>query len=359
MNIFRKIRKQLADQNKISEYTRYALGEIILIMLGIFMALQLQNWNQNRKQNLQFEVLLEKVYNSLHYDLDYQRRLQLTIQRSINNLNGLLNSPDELPNDEKPYLLFAGIGFTSGNSNSEVQSYLQELRSEYTSEAQSAIVRQIVQYNAFSENENFATSGFNGVDLIRFLMDYNIHFPKVSLEKINSGFDISDSLYYSESQLKTIDTLLKGDALQSRLKSYSTQLTFNYIKSFNLSGMAKSIIMAIEGYYPEVSLIYENVGIIGTSLNGFDDVGGTNTPMTEVDLDRKIWEATLYLKEGKVKFRCNDSWAINWGAPFGLEDKLTNSAVSQGGDIEIKEAGRYHIQLNLTDFTYNFKKLSD
>ncbi len=49
INFFRKIRKQLADQNKPLKYFRYAFGEIVLVMIGILLALQVNNWNEVRK----------------------------------------------------------------------------------------------------------------------------------------------------------------------------------------------------------------------------------------------------------------------------------------------------------------------
>ena len=45
---FRKIRKTLADDNKPLKYLRYAIGEIVLVMIGILLALQVNNWNQNK-----------------------------------------------------------------------------------------------------------------------------------------------------------------------------------------------------------------------------------------------------------------------------------------------------------------------
>jgi len=45
INFFRKIRKKLANENKFQKYFRYAFGEVALIMIGIFIALQLNNWN--------------------------------------------------------------------------------------------------------------------------------------------------------------------------------------------------------------------------------------------------------------------------------------------------------------------------
>jgi len=47
--IFRKTRKKMADDNKPMKYLRYAIGEIILVVIGILIALSINNWNENRK----------------------------------------------------------------------------------------------------------------------------------------------------------------------------------------------------------------------------------------------------------------------------------------------------------------------
>ena len=59
---FRKIRKTLADDNKPIKYLRYAIGEIVLVVIGILIALQINTWNNNRE--LKKEEL--KVMKSLH-----------------------------------------------------------------------------------------------------------------------------------------------------------------------------------------------------------------------------------------------------------------------------------------------------
>ncbi|GGG57025.1 hypothetical protein [Bizionia arctica] len=49
MKFFRKIRQGLISENKFSKYLLYAIGEIILVVIGIFIALQLNLWSENRK----------------------------------------------------------------------------------------------------------------------------------------------------------------------------------------------------------------------------------------------------------------------------------------------------------------------
>ena len=70
INFFRKIRKQLADDNKPLKYMRYAIGEIILVVVGILIALSINNWNENRKTNKTRISYLNRLENHQFYCTD-------------------------------------------------------------------------------------------------------------------------------------------------------------------------------------------------------------------------------------------------------------------------------------------------
>lgn len=57
-NIFRKIRQSLLREKGFSKYLLYAIGEIILVVIGILIALQINNWSETRKRNIEEEKLL-------------------------------------------------------------------------------------------------------------------------------------------------------------------------------------------------------------------------------------------------------------------------------------------------------------
>ncbi len=52
IKFFRKIRQNLLMENKTGKYFKYAIGEIILVVIGILIALSINNWNENRKNNI-------------------------------------------------------------------------------------------------------------------------------------------------------------------------------------------------------------------------------------------------------------------------------------------------------------------
>ena len=65
IKFFRKIRYTLMEQNKTGKYLKYAIGEIVLVMLGILLALQVNNWNEARKATKQEVKILTELKNDL------------------------------------------------------------------------------------------------------------------------------------------------------------------------------------------------------------------------------------------------------------------------------------------------------
>jgi hypothetical protein len=66
IGFFRRIRKKLADDNQFVKYSRYAVGEIILVMVGILLALQVNTWNQSRLKKNNERGLLNTLLKDLY-----------------------------------------------------------------------------------------------------------------------------------------------------------------------------------------------------------------------------------------------------------------------------------------------------
>ena len=58
---FRKIRQQLLNENKFSKYFLYAIGEILLVVIGILIALAINNQNAQRKEIEQEQIILKQL----------------------------------------------------------------------------------------------------------------------------------------------------------------------------------------------------------------------------------------------------------------------------------------------------------
>ena len=96
LKFFRTIRKKLIDEDNVRKYLLYAIGEILLVVIGILIALQINTWNEQRKMNL-LEV---SYYESLLQDLQtdsteyaFRKRVAGT------NIDKMLNIIDFIDND--------------------------------------------------------------------------------------------------------------------------------------------------------------------------------------------------------------------------------------------------------------------
>jgi hypothetical protein len=103
INFFRKIRQNLISDGKTVRYLKYAIGEIMLVVIGILIALSLNNWNQNRilhKEELKYYTnikrqLLEDTYvirNNINFNQFYYEQYQFAIELIENNDRSKLDS---------------------------------------------------------------------------------------------------------------------------------------------------------------------------------------------------------------------------------------------------------------------------
>jgi len=65
---FRDILKGIIPNRNWKKYLKYALGEITLLVVGILIALQINNWNENRKHDSQLTEILRTVESDLIRD---------------------------------------------------------------------------------------------------------------------------------------------------------------------------------------------------------------------------------------------------------------------------------------------------
>ncbi len=91
INFFRKIRHRLFSQNKFSKYLLYAVGEIVLVVIGILIALQINNWNETRKIKQKESLILNEIRNSIVSDLKgYEDWIDPRIERKKGGIDSLI-----------------------------------------------------------------------------------------------------------------------------------------------------------------------------------------------------------------------------------------------------------------------------
>lgn len=89
IKFFRQIRKSLLSEGKTGKYLKYAIGEIVLVMIGILLALQVNNWNVNRIDAKEENVMLLALKKEISEN-------QLLLQKEVDRHNRAFNTLCEL-----------------------------------------------------------------------------------------------------------------------------------------------------------------------------------------------------------------------------------------------------------------------
>jgi len=84
--LFRNIRRQLASENKFQKYSRYAIGEIVLVVIGILIALSINNWNENRKERNKELIYLNNIKEDIKLNIASLEVFIVTRDETVNSV---------------------------------------------------------------------------------------------------------------------------------------------------------------------------------------------------------------------------------------------------------------------------------
>ncbi|WP_400078273.1 DUF6090 family protein [Winogradskyella sp. R77965] len=99
IKFFRKIRQKLLSEGKTEKYFKYAIGEIILVVIGILIALSINNWNQNITFKNELNQIIKDIQNDLNQDILILDEEIQNSERFINNVDNLLDNANKMPID--------------------------------------------------------------------------------------------------------------------------------------------------------------------------------------------------------------------------------------------------------------------
>ncbi|MCX2718439.1 DUF6090 family protein [Lentiprolixibacter aurantiacus] len=103
IRFFRQIRQRLLTENRFTKYLLYAIGEIILVVIGILIALQINNWNEEQRSKRQADVFREKLVQDVIQDtlkineiLEDRKRIQKNIKDYFEYFDSGQHTPETL-----------------------------------------------------------------------------------------------------------------------------------------------------------------------------------------------------------------------------------------------------------------------
>ena len=97
------------EQNKTGKYLKYAIGEIVLVVIGILIALTINNWNVDRLNKDYEHKMLSEVIEDLKLDTILLQSQFRRIQMFEMSVDSILNRPSVLMENDADYRLFGGV----------------------------------------------------------------------------------------------------------------------------------------------------------------------------------------------------------------------------------------------------------
>ena len=127
LKVFRNIRRQLFIEKRFSKYLIYAIGEIVLVVLGILIALQINNWNANnvKKQeekrsytNIRQQIVDDKI------DLQKEKKINIYFSLAYQYANKIILAQDRSKTDSLVLITMGLSQYSDFNRNSNIYETL-------------------------------------------------------------------------------------------------------------------------------------------------------------------------------------------------------------------------------------------
>ena len=244
------------SQNKTAKYFKYAIGEIVLVVIGILIALQINNWNENRKNRIEETALLEQLQSEFQSNLEQLNQkigIREDMIKSSQILLDYVDNPSKRNNDTiAKYISFTTLAPTfdpivndlngSGNIQLLSNNKLKKLLSFWTSELVQ-ITEEEVAWITFRDNlyypflieQNTIRNSLNGF-WANNVMDA-FYLDEGSTEQ----FSVGDSKRESD-----LSKILDIPAMESHLALCATFSKLNNIQSVVLRKRIIEILELIE-----------------------------------------------------------------------------------------------------------------
>jgi hypothetical protein len=353
---FRKIRKKMADDNKPLKYMRYAIGEIVLVVIGILIALQINTWNEERKRRVEERDLL----------LELRRELDLNIKE----LNIYNNSAEQNVKDLELYWSYFKKQNNAPNKDSVVAFVLSLTHTKPYS----------LEFNTL--NSVVSTSRINLInnEELRFYLNRLISATKLLQDFDDERISLRNTQVMPELRkyfdLKNLSSYV-FDFQEGDNKIY-TENVHTFFSRIDYSSLISEYQKLVSWTGPTsswvIGILKETKGIIDLELKKYDNIpnkaiygeiniffwdGKINfVPLESQNKQHTLWKGMVNLKKGEVIFVNRKSFAISWiGSTFPKGD-LFEKEGDYGKNLPVEE-GTYMVIFDLENNTYEFIKQDD
>ena len=238
IKFFRKIRYNLMSENKMGKYLKYAFGEIILVVIGILIALQINDWNQHKKNQKLEQQYYCRLLEDVNQDLANYNDYVALLNERIDDNNTLIQrlQDDSMPLDSLSPLILKSVKYSNRNITATIDAFedikssgnlniikdlsiKNQLADYYKTLANTSAVIEsngkAITDKRFLESEDVISSGW-----IKLLENVNaIDTSKVNLKSLKSEVNFTDDV-----RLKMTNDAIFYLGINSRNRQLLTRL---------------------------------------------------------------------------------------------------------------------------------------
>jgi hypothetical protein len=246
--IFRKTRKKMADDNKPLKYIRYAVGEIMLVVIGILLAVQINDWNQKNKNDQLAKVYLLDFKRDLETDIvSLEKRISINnvISKTVDSIFFTLATKNKLSNEELVHFYNQNMSLVNESYFIPEKSTIRQFESGNNSQLISSNTFNDKLFKYYSENDRNEMNGERSLQL------YQHHFYTRGISLPLMSGDIFYNTFGTSLGRSNLD--LNGLKMNTEyiwsLGGKKTSTDLQTLKYENIKAMAEDLIKTIDLEY--------------------------------------------------------------------------------------------------------------
>lgn len=358
----KRIKRHMINEKRAGRYLAYAGGEILLVVIGILIAIQIDSWNQGRIENAELEGYLQSIAENMRADLDKldsQRRHQERIFTAVNRM--LLSIDKKETFDQKDFVLFGSamrLTWSRRPFSLDTSGYESLKNSGYLSKLHGDDIERLL-YDYYDESSQV---GMN---------DRNTYLSKLLYEFSTTNWNIGAAQLYGTKPLtdqKVIDelqpnykNLFSSPVVTSILASQRVDTPTLLHNWYRQSVMASYFIKLIEtnerNFTDEMQTTLNELQIEESDIGDPDVyVDGVLAPFFDIGVASSNG-VTNWLSADKVQLNIDYPANQTWGSVFlfvstsGLTEKSTKDySTYRKIVLELKGAkGNEQLEFGLKD----------
>jgi len=233
MPFFRKIRKQMADDNRPIKDMRYAIGEIVLVVIGILIALQINSWNNNRIETNSITNYYERISSELDKEIKRAEITKVRIDSLVIKSRRALKIIDSKNTDSIHVLNnLMGATATTWTVDYDFPITKEFLNQNYLSKIKNDTLKMTFEFLAGFFDDVKRTAEYNKAQYINTIEPFfikNINYSKAALaryrkELIDGGPPTNYEALFSNLELWNVITF-KLELLNSESQTLGNAIT--------------------------------------------------------------------------------------------------------------------------------------